>query len=47
MITLYLSEPYVKALDTLVNQKFYASGAEAIQVAVRDLLNSELWRVRK
>ena len=44
MITLYLPEPYIKALNKLVNEKFYPNRAEAIRVAIRDLINDELWR---
>ncbi len=44
LITLYLPEPYIKALDGLVNERFYPNRAEAIRVAVRDLLKVEAWR---
>ena len=44
LITLYLPEPYIKALDSLVNDRYYPNRAEAIRVAVRDLLNVEVWR---
>lgn len=44
LITLYLPEPYIKALDSLVYERFYPNRAEAIRVAVRDLLNVEVWR---
>ena len=44
MITLYLPEPYIKALDSLVDNRYYPNRAEAIRVAVRDLLNTEVWR---
>jgi antitoxin ParD1/3/4 len=43
LITFYLPEPYVKALDQLVAEKFYPNRAEAIRVAVRDLVHSEAW----
>jgi antitoxin ParD1/3/4 len=43
-ITLYLPEPYIKALDQLVNEKFYPNRAEAIRVAIRDMINTEVWR---
>ena len=43
LITLHLPEPYIKALDKLVDKKLYPNRAEAIRVAVRDLLNSETW----
>lgn len=40
LVTLYFPEPYIKALDQLVEEFFYPSRAEAIRVAVRDLLIS-------
>ena len=43
LITLHLPEPYIKALDKLVDEKYYPNRAEAIRVAVRDLLNVEAW----
>jgi len=44
LITLYLPEPYIRALDQLVNEKrIYPNRAEAIRIAVRDLLNVEAW----
>lgn len=42
-ITLLLPEPYIKALDKLVDTKYYPNRSEAIRVAVRDLLNDEAW----
>jgi Arc/MetJ-type ribon-helix-helix transcriptional regulator len=44
LITLYLPETYLKALDQLVTEKFYPNRAEAIRVAIRDLINAEVWR---
>ena len=44
LITLYLPETYLKALDQLVNERFYPNRAEAIRVAVRDLISAEVWR---
>jgi antitoxin ParD1/3/4 len=44
MITLYLPEPYIEALNQLVNAKYYPNRAEAIRVAIRDLINDEVWR---
>ena len=38
LITLYLPESYLRALDELVRQGYYPNRAEAIRVAVRDLL---------
>jgi Arc/MetJ-type ribon-helix-helix transcriptional regulator len=46
LITLYLPEPYIKALDKLVNERYYPNRAEAIRVAIRDMLNVEAWRTR-
>lgn len=43
LITLHLPEPYIKALDRLVREKYYPNRAEAIRVAVRDLLTVEAW----
>lgn len=47
LITLYLPEPYIKALDQLVNDRYYPNRAEAIRVAIRDLINDEIWRRKK
>jgi len=44
LITLYLPEPYIKALDSLVDDRYYPNRAEAIRVAVHDLLSAEVWR---
>jgi Arc/MetJ-type ribon-helix-helix transcriptional regulator len=44
LITLYLPETYIKALDQLVNECFYPNRAEAIRVAIRDLISAEVWR---
>jgi len=43
LITLHLPEPYIQALDNLVNEKYYPNRAEAIRTAVRDLLAIEAW----
>lgn len=47
LITLYLPEPYIRALDSLVNERFYPNRAEAIRVAIRDLIVSEVWEKRQ
>ncbi|NWF86848.1 ribbon-helix-helix protein, CopG family [Candidatus Bathyarchaeota archaeon] len=44
LITLYLPEPYIKLLDQLVNERYYPNRAEAIRVAIRDLINEEVVR---
>ena len=43
LITLYVPETYLKAIDRLVGGKFYPNRAEAIRVAIRDLINEEVW----
>ncbi|TRO53036.1 ribbon-helix-helix protein, CopG family [Candidatus Bathyarchaeota archaeon] len=43
LITLHLPEPYIQALDNLVDEKYYPNRAEAIRTAVRDLLAIEAW----
>jgi antitoxin ParD1/3/4 len=47
LITLYLPEPYIKALDHLVSERFYPNRAEAIRVAIRDLINDEVIRWKR
>lgn len=47
LITLYLPETYIHALDKLVDDRFYPNRAEAIRIAVRDLLSDEVWRKLK
>ena len=42
-ITLRLPEPYIRALDSLVDEKMYPNRAEAIRMAIRDLLKAEVW----
>lgn len=37
-ITVSLPEPYIEALDRLVEKHFYPDKKEAIRIAVRDLL---------
>ena len=44
LITLYLPEPYIKMLEQLVTERFYPNRAEAIRVAIRDLINDEVVR---
>ena len=46
LITLYLPEPYIESLDKLVENKYYPNRAEAIRIAVRDLLSIEAWRLK-
>jgi antitoxin ParD1/3/4 len=44
LITLYLPETYLEALNQLVVERFYPNRAEAIRVAIRDLIVEEVWR---
>ena len=46
LITLHLPEPYLDALDKLVDDKYYPNRAEAIRVAIRDMLSLEVWERR-
>ncbi len=43
LITVKMSDIYVKGLDKLVEIGMYPSRSEAIRVAIRDLLRRELW----
>jgi len=43
LITVHMPEPYLLALKRLVAEKKYPNVAEAIRVAVRDLLKDEAW----
>ncbi len=43
IITVKMSDIYVKGLDKLVELGLYPSRSEAIRVAIRDLLRRELW----
>ena len=38
LITLYLPESYIKALDQLVGERFFPNRSEAVRSSVRDLL---------
>lgn len=42
LISLNLPEPYIKALDKLVDAGFYPSRAEAIRSSIKDQLTIEL-----
>lgn len=43
MIIVRMPEPYLKAMDQLVKEKYYPNRAELIRTAVRDLLSLEAW----
>jgi antitoxin ParD1/3/4 len=42
LITVHLPEAYLEGLDSLVNERIYPNRSEAIRVAVRDMLKTEL-----
>ena len=42
LITCHLPEMYVNGLEELVQREIYPNRSEAIRVAIRDLLKSEL-----
>jgi antitoxin ParD1/3/4 len=42
MITVHIPERYLAALETLVDNGHFPSRSEAIRVAIRDLIRSEL-----
>jgi antitoxin ParD1/3/4 len=41
LITLYLPEHYINTLDELVAEHIYPNRAEAIRIAIRDLLREK------
>lgn len=47
LITLHLPETYIRDLDQLVDGRYYPNRAEAIRIAIRDLLSDEVWRKKK
>lgn len=40
-ITQYVPEGHIRKLEELVRKGFYANRAEAIRIAIRDLVNEE------
>jgi len=42
LITVYLPEPHIEALDELVRLRLYKDRSEAIRFAVRDLIHRYL-----
>jgi len=41
-VTVHLPEAYIEALDQLVRRRLYPNRAEAIRMAIRDLIINEL-----
>lgn len=46
LITLNLQIPYIEALDKLVEEKKFPNRSEAIRMAVRDLIKTEVWEAK-
>lgn len=42
LITVHIPEAYLEGLDSLVSERVYPNRSEAIRVAVRDMLKTEL-----
>jgi len=42
LITCHIPEQYVKGIEELVDANYYPNRSEAIRVAIRDLLKTEL-----
>ena len=47
LITIHIPEPYIKDLDGLVRDDLYPNRAEAIRIAIRDMLIDEVWDRKK
>jgi antitoxin ParD1/3/4 len=47
VVTVHLPEAYVEAIDELVKRGLYPNRAEAIRMAVRDLIRREGWWLAK
>ena len=47
LITVHMPKIYIKDLDELVGDNYYPNRAEAIRVAVRDMLADELWEKKR
>ncbi|MBL7118943.1 type II toxin-antitoxin system ParD family antitoxin [Candidatus Bathyarchaeota archaeon] len=47
LISLHIPEVYLEGLQELVAKKYYPNRAEAIRIAVKDLLNDEVWSKRR
>ncbi len=42
-VSINVPEVYLRDIDQLVNSNYYPNRAEAIRVAIRDLISSEVW----
>lgn len=43
LVTVHLPSEFLRGLDELVRLQKYPTRSEAIRIAIRDLLKSELW----
>ncbi len=41
LVSVYLPEPYVNAVDELVRENYYISRGEVIRTAIRELIRKE------
>ena len=44
LVTVHLPTEFLRGLDELVRLQKYSTRAEAIRIAIRDLLKEELWQ---
>lgn len=42
VVTVHLPEPYLQAIDELVKRRLYPNRAEAIRMALRDFIRTEV-----
>ncbi len=42
VVTVHLPEPYLQAIDELVRRRLYPNRAEAIRMALRDFIRTEV-----
>jgi len=47
VVSVHLPEAYIEAIDELVRRKVYPNRAEAIRMAVRDLIRREAYWLAK
>lgn len=42
IVTIHIPKPYIEAIDELVKKRIYPNRSEAIRMAIRDFIQSEL-----
>lgn len=47
LTSVLIPEAYLAAMDELVRTNQYASVSEVIRMAIRDLVDKEIWRKKK